>query len=782
MNQPKTYSLGVLLLFVCFGSWAANAQERPVDLVRPQIDTHNSRWFYFSSACRPFGMVNLSPDTQTNGTWKSGYLYGDKKIRCFSHIHAWQLAGIPVMPTVGEFQGHKGMNAYQSPYSHDNEVARPGYHKVHLDKYDITAELTSTCRVGLHRYTFPASDESYVLFDTGAFLAHGPMKSSHLEKVGDHTLVGKVLMGATDRRPKDTYVYFVAELSKPFDSLVGWRDGKLLPESSTVDGPKTGAAMKFTTAAGEVVQMKLALSYTSIEGARRNLEAELPDWDFERVRQESDAEWNQWLSRIEIEGGTPEQRVKFYTDLWHALLGRRIVSDVDGQYCDMTGSEPRIRRTRLDANGKPLFPHYNFDALWGSHWSINILWSLVYPEVMDGTCETMVDMYRDGGLIPRGPSGGNYTYVMIGDPAVSFFACAYNKGIRGYDTQTAYEGLRKNAFVGGIRDHAGYEDDVPATGGGMRYYVERGYVPEGVEGHGGHRDGAAMTLEYAYQDWCLAQLAKGMGNQDDYELFLARSQNYRHLWDPSVKLIRPREKSGEWLASFTPMGKGSSTKGFCESNSMIYSNYVPHDMPGLIELFGGAEAYRDFLNDSFEQSEPQHYQAPHGEHASRRVDYDNQPGTAMAHLFNYCGAPWLSQKWVRKVKLEAFGGTTPYAGYNGDEDQGQMGALGVLMSIGLFQVDGGASVDPVYELTTPLFDRVTLHFAPRYYSGDPLTITTQHNSADNVYIQQAEWNSESLNRCWLKHRDVVAGGHLDFTLGPQPNKQWGLEPPPSAGR
>ncbi|QDU56806.1 GH92 family glycosyl hydrolase [Aeoliella mucimassa] len=778
MFPPKTYLICTLLVLASTSTQAIAADERPVDLVNPQIDTHNSRWFYFSSACRPFGMVNLSPDTQTKGTWKSGYLYGDKKIRCFSHIHAWQLAGIPVMPTVGEFQGHKGMNAYQSEYSHDSEVARPGYHKVVLDRYKITAELTSTCRVGMHRYTFPASDDTYVLFDTGAFLAHGPMITSRIEQVNDREITGRVLMGGTDRRPKDTYVYFVAQFDKPFRQLIGWRDGKLLGESNMVDGPNSGAAVKFTTSEGEAVQMKLALSYTSIDGARKNLKSELPHWDFDRVRRESDQEWNQWLSRIQITGGTPEQRVKFYSDLWHALLGRRIVSDVDGSYCDMTGSEPRVRRKRLGADGKPLFPHYNFDALWGSHWSINILWSLVYPEVMDGTCETMVDMYRDGGLIPRGPSGGNYTYVMIGDPAVSFFACAYNKGIRGYDAQTAYEGLRKNAFVGGIRDHAGYEDDHPATGGGMKYYVERGYVPEGVEGKGGHRDGAAMTLEYAYQDWCLAQLAKGMGKQDDYEFFATRSQNYRKLWDAKSKLMRPREKSGEWIADFKPIAKGASTKGFCESNSMIYSNYVPHDMAGLIEMFGGPEAYRDFLNHSFEASEDQHYQAPHGEHASRLVDYDNQPGTAMAHLFNYCGAPWLSQKWVRKVKLEAFAGTTPYAGYNGDEDQGQMGALGVLMAIGLFEVDGGASVDPIYELTSPLFDRVTIQFDRRYYDGDQLTITTQHNSAENVYIQNTEWNASPLNRCWLSHRDVVQGGQLDFTLGPQPNKQWGLEEAP----
>ena len=239
--------------------------------------------------------------------------------------------------------------------------------------------------------------------------------------------------------------------------------------------------------------------------------------------------------------------MKFYTDLWHALLGRRIVSDVDGSYCDNTGPQPVTRQVRLDAQGKPLFPHYNFDALWGSQWSLNILWSFAYPEVMDGFCNTMVDMYRDGGMIPRGPSGGNYTFVMIGDPAAPFFAAAYNKGIRGYDAEKAYEGLRKNALPGGIRDHAGYEFGTNASGGGMKYYVERGYVPEDIEGRGMHKDGAAMTLEYAYEDWCVAQFAKALGKDADARWLSARSYNYTNLWDASMKLMHPRNRDGSWL-------------------------------------------------------------------------------------------------------------------------------------------------------------------------------------------------------------------------------------------
>ncbi|TWT35382.1 Glycosyl hydrolase family 92 [Posidoniimonas corsicana] len=776
----KSLQLALTLLSVGSCCWGrgANADDL-THLVNPQIDTHKSRWFYFSSACRPFGMVNLSPDTSTKGSWNSGYLYDDEFVRCFSHIHAWQMSGIPVMPTTGEFRGHLGMDEYKSRYSHDSEIVHPGYHKLTLERYGIDAELTSTCRTGWHRYTFPAGEAGYVLFDTGAFLAHGGVVASSVSRVGPTEIAGWSLMERTSRRPKDTRVFFVARFSRPFEEFLSWVGGELTLGAAGVEGAEAGSAVRFAASADRQVIVKIGISYTSIEGARRNLDAEASHWDFDRVRRESTQEWNEWLSRIRVTGGHPEHRIKLYTDLWHALLGRRIVSDADGSYCDMTRTRPRIQRKRLNAQGEPVYAHYAFDALWGSHWSLNILWTLAYPDVADGFCNTMVDMYRDGGLIPRGPSGGNYTYVMIGDPAAPFFAAAHNKGIRGYDVDAAYEGLRKNAFPGGIRDRAGYEHQANAGGGGIKHYVDLGYVPEDMGGGGAHRDGAAMTLEYAYQDWCLAQLARSLGKDSDYNLFMKRSQNYRSLWDGEARLVRPRMKDGSWMPGFTPTGKGMSCRGFCESNSMIYSHFVPHDMKGLIGIAGGAEAYATRLNESFEQSASSRFVADHGRHAEKLVDYDNQPGTAMAHLFNYAGKPWLSQKWVREVKLKAHGDTTPYGGYHGDEDQGQMGALGVLMAIGLFQVDGGAGSDSVYEITAPLFDEVRVQLHGAYFPGGEFRIVARNQSLENCYIQSAALNGRELNRCWLSHSEVAAGGTLELVLGASPNRSWGLEPPPS---
>lgn len=777
--------MGVILL--ALGS-VPGCAKTPVQYVNPRIDTVQSRWFYFASACRPFGMVNLSPDTDVEGSWRSGYLYDSKHIRCFSHLHAWQMSGIPVMPGVGEIKAHKGFDANKASFSHDDEVVSPGYHKVFLSDRNIGVELTSTCRVGFHRYQFPASDRSHIAFNLDARLGHGNMQASGVHPVSKTEFAGYVTMARTGRRRKSCTVYFAAQLSKPFEKIMAWEED--IVELSQVKGENPGFYIEFPTRQDEIVMMKLGMSYVSEQQARKNLKAELDGWDFERVVKESEAKWNHWLGRIEVEGGSEQQRVKFYTDLWHALLGRRIVSDVDGKYIDNTGDQPKVRQVRLDDSGKPIYPHYNFDALWGAHWSLNILWSMAYPELMDGFGNTMVDMYKNGGLIPRGPSGGNYTYVMIGDPASSFFACAYNKGIRDYDVEKAYEGLRKNAFVGGIRDHAGYEVGDEPAGGGMKYYVDRGYIPLHRDGKGKHREAAAQTLEYAYQDWCLAQLAKALGKTSDYDFFLKRSGSYRSLFDseagkkldpkygfdPQSGWIRPKEKDGSWYQDYSPIGKGQfNCKGFVESNSAIYTWFVPHDLQGLAELMGGKEPAAEKLNRQFELAGEKRYIAPHGGHSANWVDYENQPATGMAHIFNHLGQPWRCQYWVRRVKQEAFGDATPYGGYNGDEDQGQMGALGVLMAIGLFDIEGGAALRPSYEITSPVFDKITIHLDQRYYPGKSITLICKNNSPENMYIQSVKFNNKPWNEFQISHDELFKGGTLEIELGPKPNKQWGVK-------
>jgi predicted alpha-1,2-mannosidase len=760
---------------------AAAAGKRPAELVDPRIDTHNGRWLFFASASRPFGMVSLSPDTKVEGDWGAGYIYVEPYVRTFSHIHDWQLAGVPVMPVVGRMNGHEGYEAYKSPFSHEKEVVRAGYHKVVLAASGITVELTSTSRVGFHRYSFPATQDGYVLFDVGAPIGMTKVADASIRRVGPRQLAGFSTLAPTIRREKPCTVYFVVDFDREVAEFGGWEGtpaGKALRTGvDRVAGRDAGGYVRVRLARPTQVLMKVAISYVSEENARRNLDAELPEWDFDATVRASADEWNAWLSTIQVSGGTEQQRVKFYTDLWHALLGRRTFSDVDGRYVDNTGPAPRIRQVPLDAQGRPTRATYNSDSFWGSQWNLNVLWSFAYPRVMSEQVSSLVDYYTNGGMTARGPAGGNYSFVMIGDQAMPLIAAAYNKGIRDFDVEAAYAGALENAFPGGIRDRAGYEFGPGPEGGGMADYAARGWIRATPGTKGFHRAGAAQTLEYAYQDWCLAQFAKGLGRQDDYERFLKRSANWRHLFDPTVGWIRPKHADGTWLEPFSPVCEGGACPGFVESNSAIYTYFVPHDLPGLVEAIGGPDAFVRKLDRQFELAAPKRYVTPHGTHGQEWVDYENQPSCHMAHLFTHAGAPWRTQYWVRRVKEEAYGGTTPFDGYNGDEDQGQMGGIGVLMAMGLFDVTGGAGTEPRYEITSPLFDRVTVTLDPRYYPGRRFTITTRDNAPGNVYIQSASLNGQPLNdRFWITHRELTSGGTLEITLGPQPNRRWGVTP------
>jgi predicted alpha-1,2-mannosidase len=312
--------------------------------------------------------------------------------------------------------------------------------------------------------------------------------------------------------------------------------------------------------------------------------------------------------------------------------------------------------------------------------------------------------------------------------------------------------------------------------------VKQGWIPEGIQvPHAAfHRHGAAMTLEYAYQDWCLAQLAQSLGKEEDYMFFSERSLNYRNLWNPEVKMMHPREKDGSWITDFKPIDNARHTTGFVEANSAIYTHFVPHDVAGLVNLFGGKKTYTDTLNAYFERSRDFNFVVtPKNMHAQRWVNYGNQPGTGMGHMFNHAGAPWLSQKWIREVK-GSVSDTTAYGGYNGDEDQGQMGALGVLMAIGLFSVNGGAAVESIYEITSPIFDRIEIDLSPGYHKEKRFVIETRNNSPENIYIQSARLNGKKLDDCWFYHDVFANGGKLELRLGNKPNKKWGVKnPPPS---
>ena len=736
----------------------AEAEIETVDMVYNLLDTENSRWFFFSSACRPFGMVSLSPDTQIGGAWGSGYRYKTDTVRGFSHIHAWQLSGLSVMPVAISSENAQNIFAdFDSHFSHETEKVSPGYHYLKLDRYNIDAEITSTKSVSFHKYSFKGKGKPAVLLNLNTLLGPCENMDGVIEKTEGNTVVGELTNAPTRRRPKPAKVFFQIEFDKQIASI---------EKDET-----TGNFLVVFDDEVEEILLKAGISYTSVENATNNIQVELVHWDFTDVVRESREEWTSYLNRIQIEGGSKKQQKRFYTDLWHGLQGRRIISDANGAYPDNTGEKFRVGQIPLDENGKPEFKHYNSDSFWGAQWTINTLWGLVYPEVYKEFVQSLMQYYSDGGLIPRGPSGGNYTFVMTGASATPFIVSAIQKGIVSENLPEIYEALKKNHMPGGIMGKAGYEHETN-LGGGLKHYIENAYVPYPIpEGnYGFHQDGASLTMEYAYQDWTLAQLAKKLGKDKDYQYFMKRSYNYKSVYDSVSSWMRPKDINGLWLVDFDPY---NYEHGFNESNGAQSSWFVPHDISGLADLMGGKEMAVKKLNEQFESAQKlgftsggAHDKELHPEYRRIPINYGNQPSMQTAQIFNQLDRPDLAQYWTRKVVETAFSGLSPATGFNGDEDQGLMGSLSVLLKIGLFQMNGGCEENPEYQIGSPIFDKVTIQLE----EGKKLEIHAPGASSGKQYIHGLKLNGRTTQNNFLNHFDLVQGGILDFEMGNSPHK------------
>jgi predicted alpha-1,2-mannosidase len=707
-------------------------------------------------------MVNLCPDNRINGDWGSGYHYEVDTIRGFSHLHEWQISGLLVMPVTVPSTGGKSLfTDFSSTFSHANETVKPGYHSVLLDRYSVNAELTATSRVGFHRYKFPANSTPAVLIYLNGEIGPCIDKDGSLEKIGPRSLKGSVVNAATRRRVKDFNVYFRIDFNADIKHVE--------------KDPLTGNYLvSFELPSGQLL-MKAAISYTSEENAGINMQSELPHWDFDRVVKESMEEWNRMLGRIQVEGGTKQQQQRFYTDLYHSILGRRIISDVNGAYPDNTGSKFLVKQIPCDKAGKPLFNQYNFDAFWGAQWTLNTLWDLVYPEIAEEFVHSMMQYYHDGGMIPRGPAGGNYTFVMTGASTTPFIVSAWQKGIVKENGEDIYQALKKNHMPGGIMERAGYEFKT-AVGGGLKYYMKNGYVPYPIpdKNDGFHQDGAGMTLEYAYQDWTLAQMAKALGHTEDYNYFMGRSQNYRNLYDPESGWIRPKNLDGKWKTPFDPF---QLNNGFIEANAAQSTWFVPHDLTGLAKLMGGNEAAIQKLEQCFTMAKElgftsgkSHDKELQEKYSRIPINYGNEPSIQTAFVFNVLGRADLTQYWSREVVNAAFSGLSPATGYNGDEDQGLIGTLAVLYKIGLFQMNGGTEANPVYQIGSPLFDQIKIELNSKYYPGKSLTIKTINNNHKNRYVLAADLNGKSVNTSSINHNELVKGGVLTLKMGDSAGK------------
>ncbi|GAA4890249.1 GH92 family glycosyl hydrolase [Ferrimonas pelagia] len=724
-----------------------------VSHVDPTIETGRGRWFFSTPGSRPFGMVSAAPYTRNKNQGGGGYNYNSDEILGFTQIHNWIMSGINIMPTTGEVDPRLGEQGWKSKFSHDNEIIEAGYHKVFLDRYQTQVEYTSTDRAAFYRLNYEQDAKANLLLQLGGFVGAASYVDPKVTLVSPTRLEGS--HGMTDRLwggPRLSHVFFVIELDRPVDRMDGWvgpeqrftdiqsfdnplPEGRIVKDNhrdhitqfmfQDVPEERAGVALAFDAKAGEEVKVKIGISYTSLENARKNLEAELPHWDFDRVRQESRDEWNEWLGKVAIQGGSEDTRIKFYTDLWHVLLGRHKIDDINGEYPSYMGKGDErgivpltVQRVPLDEDGQPKHHMYNSDSLWLTMWNLNIIWGLGWPEVMDEFSASMVEYARIGGTLPRGPSAGGYTHIMSGNPASSLITATWQKGLlTKVDADEVYDAMK--------RTH-----------------------PRRIK-----MRNAGIAVQGSFEYWALAQMAKETGRDQDAAEFMAQSHEWKRFYDPDKKLL-----SGNWM----------------EANDWQGTFGVSHDIPGLSALMGGDEVLAQMLNHAFETERDSDFVFSYGE---GKISYANQPGLSSAHVFNHVNHPWLSQYWVRRVSQQAYGGTNPNIGYGGhDEDQGQMGGVSALMKMGLFSLRGTSSAEPRYELTAPEFDEIQIQLDPRYYDGEMFTIKTYNNAPEHPYIQKAKLNGKPLNSYWFSHEAFAAGGVLELWLGAEPNKDWGVEP------
>lgn len=763
---PNNFYKNLLFCFIVLVSIIGcqhNQPKEPVYYVDPFLGTSSSRWMLFPGPSMPFGMVKLSPDNTDEWTMDAGYEYDIPSVSGFGHVHSWMMGSFLTMPTIGDLKIIPGTKddpdaGYRSRIQPDLQVASPGYYSVKLEDYQIEAELTTTTRAGFQRYTFPQSEEARILFDLQVPEEGQPeIISASISRISDQEISGFVhrVQGWNEYK-----LHFVAQFNKPFDSMGGWRGDEIskdLTQVSIEEDMDMGAFLTFNTEEGEEILMKTGISYVSEAQAKLNLETEMDDygWNFDAVHQNARTTWNELMGKIKIEGGTEEERVKFYTNYYRSYSARTIFSDVNGKYVDMCEQEVHLTN--------PDNPVYGCDAFWNTFWNLNQLWSLVNPEIASKWVNSQLEIYDRGGWLSKGPGGVEYSSIMVASHEIPLIVNAWQKGIRDFDAEKAYQAMKEVQMkLPQPHECGGYVGNR-----NIKSYMEKGFVPSD-EGP------VSNTLEYAYDDWCVAQMAKALGKTEDYAYFMKRAQSYRNVFDKESGYMRPKHTGGPWFQEFVPVikaiGKEDSFGGkdYVEGNAWQYSWFVPHDVEGLIELMG-KEEFNKRLDEGFENSKPNF--------VSQFVNHSNQPNMQAAWLFNYSGKPWLTQKWVREI-LEYYYGTGPIDGYPGDEDQGQMGSWYVMSAMGLFQMDGGCSTEPIYEIASPIFPEITIELDDKYYDGKEFVIEAENTSSVNRYIQSATLNGKPLNRFWFYHSELVKGGELILEMGPEPNKKWGVEQNP----
>jgi predicted alpha-1,2-mannosidase len=736
--------LGLLAGAACLG-----VEPSPVASVRPMVGTAEHGHTY-PGATVPFGMVQLSPDTRLT-TWDgcSGYHYSDKEILGFSHTHisgtgCGDMGDIRITP-LGETPQPLKKDGYHCPFSHKDEVARPGYYSVLLQEPKVKVELTAASHAGFHRYSFSDGNAASLLVDLTRGIANNSFEAAAVVEKHNTVLSGY-------RRSKgwarDKTCFFVAEFSRPFDSFrIDVDGGPVDAHEGQGHGVRVLLNYKKTT---EPILVKIGISAVSVEAARKNLAAEIPGWDFQATAAAAEQSWGDVLGRVEIDALDPATRETFYTALYHACLAPTLYNDADGSYRGMDRK----------AHAPQGFQNYCTFSLWDTFRAEHPLLTIVEPQRVDDFIRTMLAHYRQFGqhYLPVWPLAGNETWCMVGNHAIPVIADAYLKGFRGFDAEAAYQAMRDTA----MQDRSLLDE-----------YRKYGYVPSAA---GGRRQSVSRTLEYVYDDWCIAEMARKLGKADDAALFAKRAENYRNVFDPSVGFARGKTVDGRWTTPFDP--RRVVWADYTEGTSWNYTWFVLHDLPGLIKILGGDKACVDKLDTMFNEDSKLLAAIPDLTGLIGQYIHGNEPCHHIAYLYNYAGAPWKTQERIRQVMTTLYNNKVD--GLCGNEDCGQMSAWYVLSALGFYPVNPASGV---YVLGSPLVTKATIHLDSRYHKGRAFTLVAQNNLPKNVYIQSATLNGRPLSRSWFTHAELSAGGQLVLVMGPRPNPAWGQKPedrPPSS--
>ena len=773
----------VICMSIIMGcSTSTSSTKALVDYVDPNIGTAHCRWFFYRPAAIPFGMAKRAPSTDAHlgnpGGWQAvGYDFRHTSIEGFANFHEFQVGGVVFAPTVGELQTVPGElenpdGGYRSRFDKKDEVAAPGYYSVLLKDYGVKAELTAMKRVGFHRYTYPKTELANLIFDIGNKQGEsGEVKDAEVQYFEDGRVEGYVITSPVYvniyQKGADVRMYFSAVLNKKPVQVGTFVKDVVNPGKHQEKGPGAGLYMTFSTEEQEAVEVKVGLSYTSIENARFNRETEAADVTFDQAKKNATDVWNESLSRIYVEGGKETDKVKFYTGLFHALLGRGLASDANGYYPKNNGTVGRIA---LDEEGNPVHQHYNTDAIWGGFWNLTQLWSLAYPEYYSDWIKSQLLVYQDAGWLGDGIACSKYVSGVGTNFTSLAIAAAYNCGIRDFDVQQGYEAALKNEVEWrGRLEGAGKMD--------VRQFVERGYSPyekrfDMVTREEGSGFGASHTMEYSFSSFAVSQFAKHLGKEDDYKLLSDLSNGWKNLYDPETRLIRPKDTKGNFLEDFNPL---APWKGFQEGNAVQYTFYVPHQIDELVDLVG-QETFNNRLDSIFLLSQKNIFGGGKEVDAFAGLktvyNHGNQPNLHISWLFNFSGKPYLSQKWVRAILDEFYGleGIHGY-GYGQDEDQGQLGAWYVMSALGLFDVKGLTEIDPKFQIGAPLFDKVTVRLNKDYYPGEKFVIEAKKQAVGDCYLQDISLNNRPQDTVQLPFSEVVKGGKLVLGLGASPNEE-----------